>query len=48
MKQNTKTPRTMQEAFQGQVNLSIEKEKNLEIKVIYLACLILFIGIIFI
>lgn len=48
MKQNTKTPRTMQEAFQGQVNLSIEKEKNVEIRAIYLAVIIILIAIIFI
>lgn len=49
MKQNDKTPRTMQEAFPGQVNLSItNKQKKIEISMIYLACLILLIGIIFI
>lgn len=48
MKQNDKTPRTMQEAFPGQVNLSIEKEKNLEIRAIYLSLIIILIGIIFI
>lgn len=49
MKQNDKTPRTMQEAFPGQVNLSItEKQKKIEIRAIYLSLIIILIGIIFI
>lgn len=49
MKKNDKTPRTMKEAFPGQVNLSItEKQKKIEIRAIYLSLIIILIGIIFI